>query len=144
MMTTESQHDEVQVIDLVSAKKQAYQKGFEKFHLALADEDVDELTETERQELAINLDLFTSSAEYANIILPWLRSLAGYVDTGGHGTFTTLEGSVKAIDPRDYTERGPDIREGDAQDIVPEVLDELVGKFFQGAWDGAVLDVEAN
>jgi hypothetical protein len=141
---TESQHDERRVIDLVSAKKEAYQAGFEKFHLALADEGVNELTEKEREDLSINLDMFTGSAEYANIILPRLRSLAGYTDTGGHGTFTTLEGTVKVVDPREYAGQQPEIQEGAAQELVPHVLDILVGKFFQGAWDGAVLDTEVN
>jgi len=129
---------DVETILIPEVMRDAYDWGYERFHLALADKR--DLTDSEREEVAINLDLYTQSAEWANNILPALRAMAGYSDPMGVGTYTTLEGDLEVIDPERYEDRDVKRIEGRAEDIAPEILDGLVDEFFQGAWDGATAE----
>jgi hypothetical protein len=129
---------DVETILIPEVMRDAYDWGYERFHLALADKR--DLTDSEREEVAINLDLYTQSAEWANNILPALRAMAGYSDPMGVGTYTTLEGDLEVIDPEGYKDRNVMRIEGRAEDIAPGILDGLVDEFFQGAWDGATAE----
>jgi len=60
-----------------------------------------------------DLSPFYSSARYANIIVPTIREMAGYEDSG-HGTWQQLT--------------------GEAQETAPYVLDELVDAFSHGMY----------
>jgi len=124
------------------AMTEAYQMGYNKFHLALADVDESELTDDQRYELQVNFDMYTETAQYADVVLPKLRMLAGYHDPNATGTYTALEGDIELIDPQGYKDRQVMNIEARAQDIAPGFLDELVGEFFQGAWDGAVANTQ--
>lgn len=64
--------------------EQAYQKGYDRFDGEATPERSDP-----------SLDGFTDSATYANHVLPGLRQMAGY-DDSGHGTYTQ-EREVAAI-----------------------------------------------
>jgi len=129
---------DVETILIPEVMRDAYDWGYERFHLALADEG--DMTDKRREELSINLDLYTQSAEWANNILPALRAMAGYSDPMGVGTYTTLEGDLEVIDPERYKDRDVKRIEGRAEDIAPEILDGLVDEFFQGAWNGATAE----
>jgi len=129
---------DVETILIPEVMRDAYDWGYERFHLALADEG--DMTDKRREELSINLDLYTQSAEWANNILPALRAMAGYSDPMGVGTYNTLEGDLEVIDPERYEDRDVKRIEGRAEDIAPEILDGLVDEFFQGAWDGATAE----
>jgi hypothetical protein len=64
-----------------------------------------------------DMDGYTSGARYTNIILPELRAMAGYEDSGA-GTWQQLT--------------------GEAQETAPYVLDELVGAFMDGMYQANV------
>ena len=61
----------------------------------------------------LDMDGYTSGARYANIILPELRAMAGYQDSG-KGTWFELT--------------------GEARDEVPYIYDELIDAFFEGMY----------
>jgi hypothetical protein len=139
-MTTSKQAEtkDGETILIPEVMRDAYDWGYERFHLALADKR--DLTDSEREEVSMNLDMFTETAEWANSILPALRAMAGYSDGMGVGTYNTLEGTLEVVDPESYKDQEVKRVTGKAEDIAPEILDGLVSEFFQGAWDGATAE----
>jgi hypothetical protein len=103
--------------------EQAYQKGYERF------EDSEALADDAEP----SLEGFTDSAEYANHVLPGLRSMAGF-DDSGPGTWT-IEREVAAIHP------GCEEDEPAEAELVSsrQVFEELVN-----AWRGGALDALRN
>lgn len=64
-------------VDIVECKKEAYEMGYDRFAVADTVDDPE-------------LHYFKESAEWCNTILPKLRCMSGYSDSG-HGTYTTVE-----------------------------------------------------
>lgn len=76
----------VAVVKPYYAIEEAYTNGYDRFHEADLPEDEEP-----------TLDHFYGTAAHANIVLPNLRSMAGYDDTGP-GTYT-VDRKVAAIEP---------------------------------------------
>jgi hypothetical protein len=95
------------------ARREAYDMGFND-SLALTTDEIQEMADRPHmaddagQALSESFSYFTDSARWANSLLPRLRSLAGYDDTTGVGTYTDPAGSP------------------------PDALDELVGAYRDG------------
>jgi len=78
--------DTIAVVEPYYLTEEAYNKGYDRFVDAEAPDDAEP-----------DLSGFTQSATYANHVLPGLRSMAGY-DDSGPGTYT-IERQVAAISP---------------------------------------------
>lgn len=111
--------EEIAVVKPYYYKEQAYNKGYDRFEGA---EDIPDDEE-------VRLDGFTQSATYANHVLPGLRSMAGY-DDSGPGTYT-IERQVAAIMP------GCEEDEPAEAELVSSnyVFEELVDAWRSGAYD---------
>lgn len=119
------------VIDIDGATAEAYRMGHRKF------EDYAEIVpegEEKRPSGAPPLSVFKDSAEWANIIHPRLRCMAGYGDAG-YGTYT---------DPRNVVVLEP--HEIDDEPSVGTVLDSVeVARVLCREWDRGALDaIEGN
>ena len=100
--------------------EEAYQMGHDEFQPMDPPEDEDDL----------NLAPFHDSARYANHILPDLRAMAGF-DDSGHGTYQTNR-RVAAIKPGCEEDEPAEADLLDASDV----FDRLVSAWNTGALDG--------
>jgi hypothetical protein len=85
------------------AELQAYEMGYNEYRG----------DPVSREDMMMNMGYLYDTARWANILLPKLRSMAGYEDSG-YGTWTELT--------------------GEAQDMAPYVLDDLISAFEAGLY----------
>jgi hypothetical protein len=102
------------------AKERAYELGFNEFSGM-------ETPENDRLEL----EFFTDSARYANIVAPKLRAIAGHADSGT-GTFTTNR-DIILVDERDLEDRPIEGDSWNARDYYSDVIHDA---WRQGCHDG--------
>lgn len=110
--------NETETIDMAETRKEAYEMGFDRFK-GLSGEETEEFT----------FEPFTQSAEWANTILPRLRAMAGYSDSG-YGTYTE-ENTVLVTSEDPSAERESRY-----------LFDELVDMYRNGAYDAVDPDRE--
>lgn len=106
------------VIVIQEAKQDAYDMGYERF-------EGGDTMEPDEADLAP----YHSSADYANNVLPTLRSMAGHADSG-HGTYTEVR-EVVLVEEHDLDDRPIMGQSTDAHYFMSE----LVEAFNHGAYD---------
>lgn len=99
------------------SEEQAYELGYERFDAVDVDED------------EIDLEGFRSGAEYANHVLPSLRALAGFEDSG-YGTYQE-GGEIAIVDEANLDD---DPIQG-ASWTASDYLNVLVNRWHDGARD---------
>lgn len=116
----------MRIINTDEIRRDAYEYGYDRFEFG---------DPVPREE--IDMSFFTDTAEYANTVLPRLRRLAGFGDSG-FGTYTEVR-DVIGVSQEAAAELAADAGWIDA-DVIDswDLFDDLVDEFHDGASDGLV------